>query len=261
MLYIVVVLVLLFLLIPVYLIIPLSFSSANFMEFPPPGFSMQWYEKFFGTSKMTNALLNSFEIGIVSMILALILGFLAAYGLVKTNSKIGKLLEGIYQLPMVIPAIIIAIAIYRFEVTIGINGSKLGIICAHTLLQLPYVVSTMMSRLITFDSNYENASLSLGASRLQTYIHVIIPAIWPAIVSSAMFAFSISFDEAVVTLFVAGIGNSTLPKVIFETIQQEFNPSITSISAIIITVVTIIMFLINAKDIFYREKKEEAEEI
>lgn len=257
MLYIIVVLVLLFLLIPVYLIVPLSFSSANFMEFPPPGFSMQWYEKFFATSKMTNALINSCEIGLLSTLLALILGFMAAYGLAKSNSKLNKVLEGLYQLPMVIPAIIIAIAIYRFEVTIGINGSKLGIVCAHTLLELPYVVSTMLSRLITLDPNYENASMSLGAGKLQTYTQVIIPTVWPAILSSAMFAFSVSFDEAVITLFVAGIRTSTLPKVIFETIQQEFNPSITAISAIIITVVTIVMFAINAKEIFYKKEKEE----
>lgn len=257
MLYIIVILVLLFLLIPVYLIVPLSFSSAKFMEFPPPGFSMQWYEKFFATSKMTNALINSCEIGLLSTLLALILGFMAAYGLAKSNSKLNKVLEGLYQLPMVIPAIIIAIAIYRFEVTIGINGSKLGIVCAHTLLELPYVVSTMLSRLITLDPNYENASMSLGAGKLQTYTQVIIPTVWPAILSSAMFAFSVSFDEAVITLFVAGIRTSTLPKVIFETIQQEFNPSITAISAIIITVVTIVMFAINAKEIFYKKEKEE----
>lgn len=255
MIYLISILIILFLIIPVYIVIPMSFSSASFMEFPPPGYSLKWYEAFFTNSTWTDGLTNSIIIGVLSTILALIIGIMAAQGLVKTDLKCKKFLENIYRLPMVIPAIIIAIAVYRFESQSGIAGTKLGIICAHTLLELPYVISTIMSRLTSIDSNYENAALNLGASKFQAFLYVIFPMIKPAILSSAMFAFSISFDEAVISLFVAGVRNNTLPRMIYECLKNQFNPSITTISSIVVVVITIIMIVINSKDLFSKENR------
>jgi len=237
--------ILLFLVLPVFIIIPLSFSSSQYLTFPPKGFSLQWYENFFSSFEWTEALFRSLKVGILSTIVALVLGIMAAEGLVRCKFPGKNILQQLFMLPMIVPAIIVAIALYRFESALAFSGTMFGLVMAHSLLGLPFVITTLLARLVSLDPNLEYAAMNLGANRLTTFFRVTFPIIRPAIVSSALFAFAISFDELVVTLFIAGISSQTLPLRIWEDIRTQLDPTITSISSILIVTVMLIMLIAN----------------
>ena len=238
-------LVLLFLVLPVFIIIPISFSSSQYLTFPPKGFSLQWYQNFFTDFEWTEALFRSLKVGLLSTLVALVLGIMAAEGLARCKIPGKKILEEIFMLPMIVPAIIIAIALYRFESTLSFSGTIFGLVMAHSLLALPFVITTVLSRLVSIDPNLENAALNLGANRLTAFFRVTFPIIRPAIISASLFAFAISFDELVVTLFIAGISSQTLPLRIWEDIRTQLDPTITAIASILIVGVMIAMVLSN----------------
>lgn len=234
-------LVCLFLIVPVFVIIPMSFGSSNYLEFPPRGFSLRWYQEFFSDRSWVNALLYSLQVAVYSTIIALVLGVSASEGLVKCEFKGKRMLQQLFQLPMIIPVIVIAIALFKFESDTGLRGSNIGLIAAHALMGLPYVVSTVYSRRVSLDKNVEYASRNLGATPFYTMIHITIPLIRPALLSGGLFAFATSFDELVISMFLCNIRNNTLPKKIWDGVRSEVDPTITSIASILILVVSIIM--------------------
>ncbi len=247
--------VLLFLILPVFIIIPISFSSSQFLTFPPPGFSLQWYERFFTDSEWMAALSQSFKTGALSTLASLVLGIMAAEGLAKCEFRGKNILQELFMLPMIVPTIITAIALYRFESGLSISGTTLGLVTAHTLLALPFVISTVLSRLVSLDPNLEQAAMSLGANRLRAFIVVTMPIIRPALVSAALFAFATSFDELVVTLFIAGVSSRTLPLQIWNDIRSQLDPTVTAIASILIVTVAIIMFASNFGTLFEKKRK------
>lgn len=252
-------LVMMFLILPIFIIIPISFSSSQYLTFPPPGFSLQWYKSFFTNSQWTDALLQSLKVAVSTTILSLILGIMAAKGLLKADFRGKHLLNELFLLPMIIPTIIVAIALYRFESMLSITGTTFGLVCAHTVLAMPFVITTVLSRLASLDPNLEFAAQSLGADKMQTFFKVTLPIIKPAIFSATMFAFATSFDELVVTIFIAGVDGTTLPKQIWDGVRTQLDPTITSISSILIISVITIMVAPNIKGVF-RKMKEVPEE-
>ena len=164
-------------------------------------------------------------------------------------------------MPMLIPAIIIGLAIYRFESVTHLSGSMTGLVIAHTVLALPFVIKTVLASLSGLDPNYELAARICGANPIKAFLKVVFPCIKPALFSGAMFAFATSFDEIVVTQFIAGVRVTTLPKKMWEGLKQQLDPTITAIAAILIIGITIIMIIANAKDIFYRKPKAIKEEV
>lgn len=261
MLAVVTALIILFLILPVLIIIPMSFSSSQYIEFPPPGFSTKWYETFFNSPKWMDALTNSIEIGIITTILALILGVLVAEGIHKSNFKGKGIVTEFFMMPMLVPAIIIGIAIYRFESDYGFNGTIFGLIIAHTVLAIPFVIRTVLASLSGLNPNYELAAQNLGANKVQTFFKVTLPIIRPALFSGAMFAFATSFDEVVVSQFLCGVVIKTLPKVMWDGLNQQLDPTITPIASIVIIVITVLMVIANAKDIFGTKPKIVEDEI
>ena len=254
-------LVMMFLILPIFIVIPISFSSSQYLTFPPPGFSLQWYEHFFSNSQWTDALLMSFKVGILTTILALVLGFMAAKGLLKASRRGKMVLNEFFMLPMLVPTIIVAIAIYRFESIFSLTGTTAGLVFAHTVLALPFVITTVVSRLSALDPNIEYASMSLGANRMQTFFRVTLPMIKPALFSATMFAFATSFDELVVTLFICGVNVTTLPKQIWDGVRTQLDPTITSISSILIMCVITIMLSPSIKSFFKKSKLVEEEAV
>lgn len=235
--------IVLFLILPIFIIIPISFSSAQYLTFPPPGFSWQWYQRFFSDSQWIDAAVKSFQVGILTTLLSLVLGILAAEGIVKSDFRGKKIIQEMFMLPMVVPTIIVAIAVYNFQSNIGLTGTILGLVTAHTILAIPFVITPVLSSLSSLDPNIENAALSLGANRLQTFIRITLPTIKTSVLSGAMFAFATSFDELVVTLFISGISVTTLPKRIWDGVRTQLDPTIASISSIIIVSVVIILII------------------
>ena len=254
-------LVICFLLLPVLIIIPMSFSSSQYLEFPPPGFSTQWYEKFFNNVGWTTALENSIELGLITTAVSLVLGVMASVGLHKSKFRFKGAITEFFMMPMLIPAIIIGLAIYRFESVTHVSGTMLGLVIAHTVLALPFVIKTVLASLSGLDPNYELAARICGASPIKAFMKVVFPCIKPALFSGAMFAFATSFDEIVVTQFIAGVRVTTLPKKMWEGLKQQLDPTITAIAAILIIGITIVMIIANGKDIFYRKPKAIKEEV
>lgn len=235
--------IVLFLILPIFIIIPMSFSSAQFLTFPPPGFSLQWYHSFFSDSQWIDATITSLQVGVLTTLLSLVLGILAAEGLVKSDFPGKNFIQELFMLPMIVPTIIVAIAVYNFQSHMGMTGTTIGLVTAHTILAIPFVITPVLAGLKGMDPNLENAAMSLGANRLQTFFKVTLPNIKSSVFSGAMFAFATSFDELVVTLFISGITVTTLPKRIWDGVRTQLDPTIASISSILIVAVVIFMFI------------------
>lgn len=253
--------IVLFLVLPVAIIIPMSFSSSRYLEFPPPDFSLQWYRAFFGDPQWVDALKTSLELAIATTLLSLILGVLAAEGLSKSEFRGKSAVIEAFMMPMLVPGIIVGIAIYRFEAGLSLSGSFSGLLIAHVLMAVPFVIRTVLANLEGYNPNYELASRSLGANSLTTFLRVTVPMIKPALFSGAMFAFATSFDEIVVSQFICGVEVTTLPKRIWDGLNQQLDPTITAIAAIVIVLISLIMVLSSAKTLFGREPKQVQEEL
>jgi ABC-type spermidine/putrescine transport system permease subunit II len=224
---------LLFLALPIIIVVPMSFSSAESLRFPPPGFSLRWYQSFFGDPQWIEAGINSVVIGVSSSTIALILGTFAAYGLVRGTFRGRSFLESNFIAPMVLPPIIVAVALYIFFAKLGILGNYIALIAAHAVLATPYVVLLMVLAIRAFDVRIEQVALSLGASRLQMLTRILLPNLVPNAAAAWLFAFVISFDEVVVTMFVSGT-HLTIPKRMFNQLVLQINPTITAIATLLI---------------------------
>ena len=228
------VLVFFFLLAPILAIVPLSFSSGQFLTYPIPGFSLRWYAEFFESEQWIGSLGNSLIVGISATVLATALGTVASLGLVRANFRGKGLIMGVLLSPMIVPLVITAVGFYFFFAPLGITATFPGLIIAHTALAAPFVVVTVTATLAGFDMNLARASASLGAGPSTTFFKVILPLIAPGVASGALFAFATSFDEVVIVLFVAGPGQRTLPREMFSGIRENISPTITAVATILI---------------------------
>ncbi|CAN0443842.1 unnamed protein product, partial [Phaeothamnion confervicola] len=200
-----------FLTIPLLIVIPMSFSSARALTFPPPGLSLRWYETFFGDPRWMEAMWTSTLIAAISSVVALVLGGLAAYGLRRGTFAGRDWAEGNFMGPLIVPTIIAAIALYLGLAKIGLLGSFIGLVVAHTILNVPLVVMVMGVAIRELDPRIEQVAWSLGASWGHTVRKVLLPNLWPSVFAAWIFAFIGSFDEVIVTSFIAG-KFETVPK-------------------------------------------------
>jgi putative spermidine/putrescine transport system permease protein len=225
--------VLLFLCLPIAVVVPMSFSSASSLAFPPPGLSLRWYESFFGDVRWLLAARNSALIAFASSLAALVLGSIAAYGLVRGSFRGRGLLEGNFIAPLILPPVITAVALYILFSRIGLLGTLPGLILAHTVLTVPYVVLLMSVAIRSFDQRIEQVAYSLGASWFTMFRRVLLPNLLPSVFAAWIFAFIISFDEVIVTFFLAG-AYDTIPKRMFNELILQVNPTITAIATLLI---------------------------
>lgn len=230
---------------PIAIIIVLSFSADAILQFPPKSFSMRWYSVFFGDSRWLNALLCSVAIGFGACLIATVVGFLAAYALVRGTFRAKKFMLSLVLLPLIIPQVITAIALYFISAKLGLVGSKIWISLAHAVIGLPIVVLILISALQSVDENVERAAYSLGASRSVTFIRVVIPLALPSVISAALFSFLTSFDELVIAMFLSGLSAETLQVRIWNSLQMDAEPIIASVSALLIGV-TVVLLAVDA---------------
>jgi putative spermidine/putrescine transport system permease protein len=227
-------LVLLYLVFPILVVVPLSFSAGTYLSFPPPGFSLRWYENFLGRADWLGAASLSLWVGGAVMILATALGAPAALALVRGNFRGKDLLTGFIISPLIAPVIIVAIGIYFFYARLGLVGNPIALVIAHTALAVPFVVINVTATLQGFDERLEQAAMNLGATPWRTFWQVTFPIIRPGVLAGALFAFISSFDELVVALFVSGTSAVTLPRKMWESIRFEIDPTIAAVSTILI---------------------------
>lgn len=225
-----------FLILPVTVIFPLSFSASPYLEFPPRGWSLQWYRNYFGRPDWIGATFLSLKVGVATSMLATCIGTLAAFGFTRRQFSGQNLLLGLVLSPILMPGIIVAVAVYFFYARIGLVGNPLGLVLAHTVLATPFVVLTVTASLKVFDRTLELAGMSLGGTPLYTFVRVTLPLIRPGILSGAIFAFVTSFDELIVALFVSGTTSVTLPKRMWDGVRVELDPTIAAVAAVLVTV-------------------------
>jgi putative spermidine/putrescine transport system permease protein len=233
--------VLLFLLLPILVIIPLSFSDSSFLVYPIPGWSLKWYRNLFDSVEWTRAAKNSFIVAPAATLIATALGTMAAVGLARTNFAFKGLLMSLLIAPMVVPIVVVGVSTYLFFARIGLADSYLGLIIVHAALGAPFVLTTVLATLQGFNHNLVRASLSLGAGPLTTFFRVTLPVIAPGVISGALFAFATSFDEVVVTLFLAGPSQVTLPRQMFTGIRENITPTIAAVATLLIVFTTALL--------------------
>jgi putative spermidine/putrescine transport system permease protein len=238
-------LVLLFLIAPILAVIPLSFNAEPYFSYPMPGLSLQWYRDFFGNERWTGALLLSVKLAVTVTILSTVLGTMAALGLARTQLPMRSVILGLLLLPMIVPVIIVAVAVFMSFGRFGLIGTFAGLALAHTALATPFVVITVTSTLTSFDWTLQRAAQGLGATPFFTFRKVIMPLILPGVVTGGLFAFTTSFDEVVVALFLASAEQRTLPKQMFSGIREMISPTITA--AATIQVVVSVCLLVGAE--------------
>lgn len=225
--------VLLFLVLPVFIVVPMSFSESSSLKFPPEGFSLRWYSQVFSDDSWLSAMKTSLGLAALSSSIALVLGSLGAYGLTRGTFKGRDILQSNFIAPLIIPSVIMAVALYLALAAAGLLGTFIGLLIAHTLLGVPYVVLIMSVAIKTFDVRIEQVAFTLGASWPTMFIRVLIPNLLPSAVAAWIFAFVTSFDEVVVTNFVAGT-YETVPKRMFNELILQVNPGITAIATVLI---------------------------
>lgn len=228
--------VLAFLLVPVLAVIPLSFNAGSYLTYPMSGFSTRWYGDFLTSPRWLPALWNSLLIGSAATIIATVLGTAAALGLERMGGLPRQLLNALFLMPVVVPVVVIGSSLYALFAALGLTASYPGLILAHALLGAPFVVITVSATLSGFDRRLLHAALSLGATPLQAFRRVTLPLILPGVVSGALFAFATSFDEIVVTLFLAGPQQRTLPLQMFDGVREQISPTITAAATLLFLV-------------------------
>jgi len=236
--------VLVFLVAPILIIVPLSFSSGSFFYYPIPGLSLRWYQDFFSSSFWLPSLKNSLIVGTSATALATALGTLAALGIWRARFPAQGLVLAILISPMVVPVIIVAVGVYFAFAPLGLTDGYLGLILAHTTLGVPFVVITVLATLSGFDRTLIRAAESLGAPPVTTFRRVTLPLILPGVASGAVFAFAASFDEVVVALLMTGPGQRTLPRQMFAGINDNISLTIAAAATMLVAVSLVLMIAV-----------------
>ncbi|KUM24434.1 ABC transporter permease [Mesorhizobium loti] len=233
--------ILFFLVLPTLIVIPISFGNAPYIEFPPSGLTLRWYEQFFSDPDWIAATLFSLRIAFFTTISATIIGTLAAVALVRGDLPGKSLVFGLALSPLIVPHIIIAIALYLFFAPLGLTGNFFGFLLAHTMLTVPYVVIAVSASLQRFDPVLEMAALNCGARRGRAFFEIVMPQITPGVITGAVFAFVTSFDEATVAFFISGVDGKTITRKLFEDIDFNLTPVIAVVSTIIVAISLLLM--------------------
>ncbi|PZQ75871.1 MAG: ABC transporter permease [Variovorax paradoxus] len=233
-LYTVAVLVILFLVLPVLIVVPMSFSGSRFLDFPPKQWSLRWYERFFTSPDWYGSLLTSLKAALCVTLIATPLGTAAAWALDASQHRWLRHARAVILLPLMVPNIIVAVGIFYIYARTSLLGSLPGLVAAHAMLALPFVVLTVLAGLHHFDRTQELAARSLGCTRLSAFFKVTLPQIMPSVVSGALFAFVTSLDEVVISMLISAGENSTVTKVMFSSLRDEIDPTIATVSTLLI---------------------------
>ena len=228
---------------PIVIVIVLAFGDQGVVKFPPDAYGLRWFKTFFADSRWQKALTSSLLVATLSCLMATVLGFMAAYAMVRGRFGMKKLILSFVLMPMIVPHVITAIAMYFVSAPLKMVGNPAWIALCHSVVSLPIVLLILLSALQGVDPNLERAALSLGCSRLRMFTHVVIPLAWPGIVSAALFAFLASFDELVISLFLAGVRAETLPVRIWNSLHLQVEPIIAAVSAFLIGVTALTLLL------------------
>lgn len=236
-------LLIVFLLMPILLVIPLSFSSGDFFIYPLPGLSMRWYAEFLNSPVWLEALKSSLLVASATMVMATTLGTLAAVGFWRSRSWIGKALLVLLVAPLIVPVVILAIALFFIASRIGLASSIWALVFGHTVISTPLVILVVLATLRGYNANLTRAALNLGATPLQAFFHVILPLIAPGVASGALLAFATSFDESILSLFLGSPEHRTLPRFLFSGLRESITPVVAVAATMIVLLAALLILL------------------
>ena len=250
-LYIISIIVLFLLIVPSLIVIPMSFSDSQYLEFPPKNWSLRWYENYFSSGQVgmgfndwIGATWTSIKVAVLTIFVATPIGTMAAYGLINSGNRVRSILFPIMISPMMIPVILVAIGLFYFYVQFKMVNSVLGLVLGHSLVAMPLVLIIVLSALKNYDMNQEKVARSLGASRIRAFFEITLPQIKFSIISASLISFLTSFDEVIISLFVAGGDNSTITRAMFLALRDQIDPTIAAISTILIIISTSLLILV-----------------
>ncbi len=240
-LYITATIIMLLLVIPTFIVMPMSFSDSQYLEFPPDHWSIRWYSVYFESSKWMRATVTSVQVGILTMLVATPMGVMAAYALFVSGHRASRAMFAFLITPMIVPVILIAIGAFYAYGRVGLNNTITGMVLAHTVLASPLIMIVITSALRNYDLDQERVARSLGATRVKAFFMITLPQIKFSIVTSALLGFLTSFDEVIIAIFVSGGSNATLTKHMFAALRDFIDPTIAAISTIMIVVSTVLL--------------------
>jgi putative spermidine/putrescine transport system permease protein len=235
--------VFLYLLLPVAVILPMSFSSQQYLSFPPAGWSLRWYRTMTSNPIWLDALVNSFRIGIPTAVLSMALGTLAAFGLTRGRFRFSRLATAAMLAPMMLPHIIIAIGLYPVMLDLRLLHSPLAPVLGHTVVATPLVFVTVSAALKGYDPALELAAMTLGANWWGTFRHVTLPQIRMAVLVGGIFAFAASFDELILSLFLTRAETRTLPRLLWEQMNDYLTPTIAAVASLVLGLSLVLLAL------------------
>lgn len=234
----------LFLLAPILVVVAISFDSESDLAFPPSGFSLRWYQQLAQNQDFLNGFRVSLVTGVVVAVLALLLGVPVALAISRRQFRGREALSGFFLSPLVVPAIVLGLALLLVFSPLQLTGTYAGLVLAHLSITTPYVIRTCSMSLLTLNPACEDAARTLGASPWSTFRRVTLPLILPGVLAGGVIAFLISFDEAVISLFVVGPGATTLPVEIFHYVETRTDPQIAALSVVLIAISIALVALI-----------------
>ena len=232
-----------FLLLPILFIVLLSFGSSQWLVFPPPGWTFKWYGQFFSNAQWMDSALVSLKVALLTTLCAVAIGLPSAFALVRGKFPGRELLYALFTLPMIVPLVIIAVAVYALFLKLGYTGTLFAFVVSHVIVALPFTIISIINSLKLFDQSIEDAAVICGASRLQAIVKVTFPAIRPGLVSGGLFAFLVSWDEVVLSVMMASPGLQTLPVKMWTTLRQDLTPVIAVASTLLIGLSLLVMII------------------
>lgn len=246
----------LFFYLPIIYIVVFSFNDSHSLTHFI-GFSLQWYEKMFSDRTMMEAVGYTIFVAVVATIVSTIVGTLAAIGLSRSRKLLRNVVEQVNNLPVMNPEIVTAIGLLMFFSSLGVNKGLTTMLLAHIMFCTPYVILSVTPKLRSLDPNLADAALDLGATPLQALTKVIVPQIMPGIVSGALIAFTMSFDDFVISYFVTGNGVNNISILVY-TMSKRVNPSINALSTLVIALITIALVIVNVVPIIREKRRTKA---
>jgi putative spermidine/putrescine transport system permease protein len=235
--------VLLFLILPLAVVLPVSLTDQRFLSLPQHGLSLQWYANLLTSEDWQSSIGQSLLVACVSSAVAVTLGTLCAIGCWRMGSHWAKTVQALMLIPIVVPTIVYALGLYRAYARLGLLDTLVGVMVAHGVTAIPYVVVIVATALTGVDARLEQAARSLGAGPLQAMRRVLLPLLRPAMLSGALFAFVHSWDELVIVLFIAGRHVFTLPRRMWDGINDKLDPTLAAVAVLLVVLSAALLFL------------------
>lgn len=220
------------LMVPIIVVMIISFSHSSYLTFPPTGYSLRWYQKFFTDSAWIEAFFNSLTIAVISMAFAVTLGAAAAMGIVRSAIRGKTMIMLLLVSPVIVPPVVLGLSLYSLYLRVDLDGTIIGLAAAHAIGGLPIVIVILCASLQGVDRNLERAAALHGATPLTVFRTVTLPAIAPGLAAAAFFAFLHSFDELVLSLFLTSPRLETLPLRLWADVNYQLNPVLAVVSTL-----------------------------